>query len=167
MLHFPRNPKVQKHAIFWGGIVVIAAYYLPNIPPEWRPAYLLVLGYILYLVFRPILAPPSPCLMSRQSQQSLPQEMYYETSQPKPTRIPRSEQDTAQELEDFKTSLLSNVRERNIYLGETYGVENAEDLMFGGTRPPAPSRTQVERNDPFFKNNAKVHYEPPIPYHEF
>lgn len=38
-------------------------------------------------------------------------------------------------MREYKESLLNNVRERRIYLGEEYGIPSVEEYMMGGTRP--------------------------------
>jgi len=50
--------------------------------------------------------------------------------------------------EVLASQVLSNVREQNHYMGENLGIPSrtgAEELMFGGTRPPAPSMTSAIR----------------------
>lgn len=64
----------------------------------------------------------------------------------------------------YKTDLLTNVRERNIYLGGVTGAQTPSDYMLGGTRPLAPNRTEELRNQQFFNNvNQQGWFENAVP----
>lgn len=77
-------------------------------------------------------------------------------------------QSKAQEKENFRAMLLSNVREQNYYLGEDYAAPNGIEYMLGGTRPLAPNRTDALRNNKYFANvSNQVYYAPAIPVKEF
>jgi len=63
-------------------------------------------------------------------------------------------------MRQYKRSLLTNVRERPIYLGEEYGVPSAEEFMLGGTRPLSWDYSEAVVDDLFGKNvEAPVLYE--------
>lgn len=67
-------------------------------------------------------------------------------------------------LQEYRTNLLTNVRERNFYLGGVTGTQNPSEYMMGGTRPLAPNRTEQIRNLQFFNNvNNQVWFENQVP----
>jgi len=76
--------------------------------------------------------------------------------------------------EVLAAQVLANVKEQNHYMGENLGVPSvhgADELMFGGTRFPAPDRNDSIRSNPFFVASANaaqagVTYTPIVPVNE-
>ncbi len=72
-----------------------------------------------------------------------------------PTRIvhDRTKGSSPRQVErEFKNNLLTNVRERQIYLGGTTGAQTSTEFMLGGTRPQSNNRDPALRDNEFFAN---------------
>jgi len=95
----------------------------------------------------------------------IPMNKYYKLTSTKTAYNANPGLNSSNKIQEFKNNLLTNVRERNHYLGGDIEIPHGSHYMLGGTRPPAPNRTDALRNDKFFQNvHNQMFYEPTIPY---
>lgn len=70
----------------------------------------------------------------------------------------------SEQMGKFRADLLTNVRERNFYMGGATGAQSASEYMLGGTRPMAPNRDDSLRNQQFFNDvSNQVWYNNKVP----